>query len=156
LGTSIHRAPEQWPEQQGEIMADTNTDRLREGYDSFNRGDIAAVLELLDKDIEWHEPEWVIAPAGGTKHGRDQVLRDIFETTPENWDGFLVEPREVYEVGDTVIAEGAFKVQPKGGGTWLTVPFAHIWRFRNGKAISLRAYLDVKELRELSQLRKAA
>lgn len=133
-----------------------NEDLIRKGYDSFNRGDIPAVLELLDENIEWHEPEWVVAPVGGVKHGREQVLRDIFQTTPENWDGFLVEPRETYAAGDTVVAEGAFKAQPKGGGTWITVPFAHVWRIRDGKAVSLHAYMDVKELRELTELRKAA
>jgi ketosteroid isomerase-like protein len=137
-------------------MAESNVEALRKGYDSFNRGDIAAVLELLDENVDWSEPDWVIAPAGGVKHGREQVAREVFQATAENWDGFLVEPRETYAEGDTVIAEGAFKAQPKGGGTWITVPFAHVWRFRNGKVIGFHGYMDVKELRELSQLRKAA
>ncbi len=137
-------------------MAEKNVESLRKGYESFNRGDIPAVLDLLDEHVDWHEPDWVIASVGGTKHGREQVAREVFQTAAENWDGFVIEPREFHAAGETVIAEGAFKVQPKGGGAWLTVPFAHVWRFRNGRAVSLHAYTDVKELRELQELRKAA
>jgi ketosteroid isomerase-like protein len=137
-------------------MTESNVELIRKGYESFNRRDIPAVLELLDEHVDWHEPDWVIASVGGTKHGREQVAREVFQTAAENWDGFVIEPREFLTTGDTVIAEGAFKVQPKGGGTWLTVPFAHVWKFRDGRAVSLHAYTDVKELRELQELRKAA
>ena len=137
-------------------MAEKNVETLRKGYDSFNRGDVTAVLELLDEHVDWHEPDWVIAPVGGVKHGREQVAREIFQTAAENWDGFVIEPREIHSAGDTVIAEGAFKAQPKGGGTWITVPFAHVWKIRDGRAVSVHAYTDVKELRELQELRKAA
>jgi ketosteroid isomerase-like protein len=137
-------------------MAESNEDRIRKGYDNFNRGDIPAILELLDEQVDWHEPDWVIAPAGGVKHGREQVAREVFQTAAETWDGFLLEPRETYAAGDTVVAEGAFKAQPKGGGRWITVPFAHVWRFRDGKVVSLHGYMDVKELAELTELRKAA
>lgn len=30
---------------------------LQRGYEALNRGDLSVVLDLLDPDIEWHEPE---------------------------------------------------------------------------------------------------
>jgi SnoaL-like domain len=41
---------------------------LRAAYAAFNRGDIAAAVELLDPQIEWTEPAEF--PGGGTYHGQ--------------------------------------------------------------------------------------
>jgi ketosteroid isomerase-like protein len=37
-------------------VATANVDALRAGYEALNRGDLSAVLALLDPEIEWHEP----------------------------------------------------------------------------------------------------
>lgn len=41
---------------------------LRNAYDAFNRGDIAAAVASLDPDIAWHEPPEF--PGGGLYHTR--------------------------------------------------------------------------------------
>ena len=41
---------------------------LRAAYAAFNRGDIAAAVELLDPQIEWTEPAEFAG--GGTYHGQ--------------------------------------------------------------------------------------
>lgn len=137
-------------------MAQSNVDILRSGYERFNRQDLQAVVELFDENIEWQEPDWLYGPSPGTLHGRDAVLREVFQTVPEYWDRFQVEPREYYSAGDTVVAEGRFRAVPKGGTEWVDIPFAHVWHFRNGKAVSHRNYIDVTQLRELQAQRKAA
>ena len=38
-------------------MSQKNVDIIRGMYDAFARGDIPAVLEVLDPDIEWREAE---------------------------------------------------------------------------------------------------
>lgn len=45
-------------------MAEANVEALQRGYEALNRGDLSAVLELLDPDIEWQEPE--PSPDAGT------------------------------------------------------------------------------------------
>jgi ketosteroid isomerase-like protein len=137
-------------------MAESNKDIIREGYDAFNRQDIPGTLELFDENIEWTEPEMVYGPPGGTWHGRDEVLHKVFEPIAEHFDSFTLEPRELYGDGDTVVVVGSFKLRPKGVLQTLDVPFAHVWRLRNGKAVSMRNYVDVGELYERKELRRAA
>jgi uncharacterized protein len=137
-------------------MMATNIDILRKGYEDFNRGDLESLSMALDEHIEWTEPEWTYGPPGGTLHSRDDVVNKVFAGIPEGFDSFQLEPRAFYGDGDAVVAEGSFKVSPKGSGRTLDVPFAHVWRFRDGKAVSMRNYIDVKQLYELQAQRKAA
>jgi uncharacterized protein len=137
-------------------MAQSNVDLLRSGYERFNRQDLQAVTELFDENIEWQEPDWLYGPPATTLHGRDAVVREVFQTVPDYWDGFEIDPQELHDAGDTVVAEGRFRALPKGGTQWIEIPFAHVWRFRNGKAVSMHNYIDVKQLRELQAQPKAA
>jgi uncharacterized protein len=137
-------------------MAESNKDIVRGAYDAFNRQDILGTLELFDENIEWTEPEMVYGPPGGTVHGRDEVLHKVFEPIAEHFDSFTLEPRELYGDGDTVVVVGSFKLRPKGVLQILDVPFAHVWRLRNGRAVSMRNYVDVGELYERQELRRAA
>ena len=39
-----------------------------------------------------------------------------------------------------------FHLTPRGTGTEVEVPFAHVWTVHHGRIDSLRAYNDVREL----------
>ena len=84
-------------------MSQTNSDLVREACESFNHGDTSAVLERFAVDIEWREPDWLIE-RGGNFPGRDEVLPNVFETVPRNWDSFRLVPSDFIEAGDLVIA----------------------------------------------------
>ena len=137
-------------------MSESNKDIVRAGYEAFNRQDIPTVMGLFDENIEWTEPEFTYGPAGGVRHSRDEVLHEVFEPIGEYYDSFTLDPRELYGEGDTVIVVGSFKARPTGVAQTLDVPFAHVWRLRNGKAVSMRNYVDVGELYERKELRRAA
>ena len=133
-----------------------NIETIRSGYESFSRGDLLTVLELFADDIEWNEPEATYGTPTGTFRGKQEVL-SIFERIPEYNDSFSLETREFLGDGDTVVVTGLFRVSPKGSGRTAEVPFAHVWRLRDGKAVSHRAYTDVREIYALSsELRRAA
>ena len=133
-----------------------NIETIRSGYESFSRGDLPTVLELFADDIEWNEPEWTYGTPTGTFRGKQEVL-SIFEQIPEYNDSFSLEPWEFVGQGDTVVVTGVFRVSPKGSGRTAEVPFAHVWRLRDGKAVSHRGYTDVREIyAQSSELRRAA
>jgi uncharacterized protein len=89
-------------------------------------------------------------------HSRDDVLHKVFEPISELFDSFQLDPREFYGDGDTVVVVGSFKLRPKGVSETLDVPFAHVWRLLDGKAVSMRNYVDVGELYERQTLLRAA
>src|SRR5215210_3691761 len=57
-------------------------------------------------------------------NGLDAVF-EMFGELQEHWDDMSVVPDEFIEDGNTVVALGRVQVK---------VPFAHVWRIRDGKA----------------------
>ena len=69
---------------------------LRRAYEAFARNDLAAVLEVMDPDVEWDASD-AIAHIGVVR-GRDEVRRYLEELTGP-WEDFSLEPQEFIESG---------------------------------------------------------
>ena len=121
-------------------MAQQDVKVIRSGYESFNRKDIAAVLELYDPRIEWIEPGGGRSPAG-TYRGPQNVASEAFASVPQNFDDFRVEPEQFIDAVGHVVVVGRFRGKAKNGGT-LDAPFVHVYRMRNGKAVFFQNYVD--------------
>jgi ketosteroid isomerase-like protein len=51
-------------------MSQENVAQVRSGYEAFARGDVDAVLALLDPDIDWHPAiarSWVLKRCAGER-----------------------------------------------------------------------------------------
>ena len=65
-------------------MSDQENTQVVQGlYDSFNAGDITAVLAALSDDVEWVLPSISKIPFSGAKHGKDGVA-EFFGTMAEH------------------------------------------------------------------------
>jgi ketosteroid isomerase-like protein len=135
-------------------MPDSNLDLIRGGYQSFRRGDIDAVLDLYDKSIEWHEPDWTIGGLGGVFRGPEEVAEKVFKASQGVFEKVSVEPRYFCPDGENVFVQGEFLNRYKGRD--VSVPFLHVWTLRNGKVTMHRAYIDVGQLRRTIDLARAA
>ena len=114
---------------------------VRRSYEAFERGDMEAVVADMDEEIEWHQAQGL--PHGGTYRGLDAVRRAIFDPLDEDWwDGFRADPTEFIDAGDQVVVLGRYTGRAKATGRALDVPFAHVWTFRDGKAVRFRQFLD--------------
>jgi uncharacterized protein len=122
-------------------MASANVDTLERGYDALNRGDLSVVLELLDPDIEWHEP--APSPEAGAHRGRDSFER-FLQGWLESFDGFRVEPEQVVERGDELVAVVRQTGTGRGSGVQVETRLAHVWTVANGKAVRWEAVPDVE------------
>jgi ketosteroid isomerase-like protein len=60
----------------------------------------------------------------------------------DGWDGFSAVPSEFVEQGPTVIALGEYSGTYKATGKSFSAPFAHVWKFADGKVISYNQYTD--------------
>jgi ketosteroid isomerase-like protein len=126
-------------------LAAENIDTMRRAYDAFNRGDIDTVMDILEPNVEWHEPEVEGIPFAGTHRGSQQVAENVFQPALEHYENFQVVPEEFLDAGERVVALGRFKGSAKATGRTLDAPFAHVWALRNGKAVSFRNYTDTAQ-----------
>jgi ketosteroid isomerase-like protein len=120
--------------------ADDNVRLAQEGFDAFNRGDVDAVLAMLDPEVE------VFAsadfPNSGTFHGREGYLRWVGEWL-EAWDRFEIEVLEIEPVGDAhVISLVHQRGRGRGSGIEVTQDVAFMWEVQDARAVRLHLYPD--------------
>ena len=122
-------------------MASANVETLKRGYDALNHGDLSVVLELLDPDIEWHEP--APSPDAGAHRGRDSFER-FLRGWLESFDGFRVEPERVVERGDDLVAVVRQTGTGRASGLQVEAHLAHVWTGADGRAVRWEAVPDVE------------
>ena len=113
-------------------MGEGDVETLERGYAALNRGDLSVVLDLLDPDIEWHEPGW--SPEAGTHRGRDSFER-FFRGWLESFEQFRVEPERVVQRGDQLVAVVRQTGAGRTSGVRVETRLAHVWTIAGGKAV---------------------
>jgi uncharacterized protein len=116
----------------------TGVEVVQEAYDAFGRGDIPAVLGLLDENVDWRTPESV--PHGGDFQGREAV-GGFFAGIAERWDGFAVDFDQVVDGGETVVGIGRARGNLKGTGD-AEYGFTHVFTVQDGRVVRFREYVD--------------
>jgi ketosteroid isomerase-like protein len=123
----------------------SNSQTLRGMYDAFARGDVPTVLAGLDPDIVWNEAEGSAYASGSPYHGPQAVVQGVFMRLGNEWNGYQVKPDKFIDSGDTVVVLGRYAGTFKATGQQIHAPFAHVWTFRNGKAVSFQQYTDTAQ-----------
>src|SRR5262249_43945448 len=121
-------------------MSDT-LDVVRGFYAALGRGEVAAVLALLDPDIEWTEAER-FPYYGGTWHGPDAIVRGLLEPLGRDWTSFKVEADSFLAEGDEAVAFGNYVGTHARTKRSMTAPFAHRWAVRDGRITRFVQYTD--------------
>jgi ketosteroid isomerase-like protein len=114
-------------------MADQDVDTIRGAYEAFDRGDVPAVIGILDAGVEWHEPGGGKSPSG-TFNGPGAVASEVFEPIPATFDEYSAEPNEFSHEGDRVVVRGRFKGRNKSGAE-LDTGFEHVFEMSDGKVV---------------------
>jgi ketosteroid isomerase-like protein len=93
-------------------MSQENVERIRAGYDAFNRGDAAAWLDNFEPDAELRDiPN---APGQRFYRGHDG-LREWAESMMQAFANFRFEPQEVTEIGNFILV--AVRISARGLGS---------------------------------------
>lgn len=114
---------------------------MRAVYDAFNRRDFDGLADLLDHEVVFEEAE----PRGGrdpTRRGRDRLL----EYLSSWWDAWETVDWEVYEAreeGGRVLTLCNVRGRPRGTESEVERRMGHISRFREGRMLYSRSYVDV-------------
>jgi ketosteroid isomerase-like protein len=133
-------------------MSQENVEAFTRGYEAITRGDVEALLEELDADVEWHSA--VLALVGGEAtvyrghEGVREMLRDL-------WGAFAVlhaEYPETRDLGDCILAIGRIRARGRASGAEIESPLGYVTDFTGGKATQVRGYLDHGEALEAAGL----
>jgi uncharacterized protein len=130
-------------------LAATNNTRLIESfYTALGRGDVPAVLGLLDEQVQWTEAER-FPYYTGTWHGPQAVLNNLLKRLAADWDGFSAKADDFMIEGNRVVSFGTYAGTYKKTGKSMTSPFAHVWTVGDGKIKSFLMYTDTAKILEV-------
>lgn len=116
---------------------------VRRSYEAFSRGDLDGATAMMDEAIVWHQAQGL--PHGGTYEGLATVRASIFDPLDEEWwEDFDAVPSDILAGDDHVLVLGRYTGKAKATGRPLDIPFAHVWQFRNGKAIRFHQFTDTR------------
>jgi ketosteroid isomerase-like protein len=117
------------------------TDRLRTAYEGFGRGDIQAVLSVMDPDIEWDATDALAHT--GLYQGHDGVTEYI-QSLAGVWEEFTLNPEQFTESGDGahVMVLGNVTGRLAATGQDVEARFAHVLQLDAGQVTRLKVCLD--------------
>ncbi|MFL5865635.1 MAG: nuclear transport factor 2 family protein [Thermoleophilaceae bacterium] len=107
------------------------------GYEALNGGDIDAVVGLVHPEFAWTDPPDVVGARGGV--GRNDFALYL-RSFGQAWDEFRCEPEEFRIAGDALVVIVRESGRGKISGATVEHRLVHVWRFDNGRAVSLEAY----------------
>src|SRR4051794_5738306 len=119
---------------------------LGTAYEALGRGDSGPLLELIEADFEWVEPDLPGYPLAGDHRGPDGV-RAILTRLGVLLDGLVIEAHEVAEAGERETVSGVMRGRPSGAEEDWELPFAHVWELDDDeRLVCVRAYFDRSRL----------
>ena len=121
--------------------------QVKSFYEALGRGDVPAVLALLDPQIQWTEAER-FPYYSGTWIGPQAVLDNLLKRLAEDWSQFSAKASDFVVEGSRVVAFGAYSGTYKKTGKPMTAPFAHLWSVQNGMLTSFLMYTDTAKVLE--------
>ena len=113
------------------VRARTNIELVKKGYEAFTTGDIDAVMNLFDDNIEWVQPG--DSAISGTYHGKGELGQFISRLAEKST---TATPRRFLADGDTVVMLGETTADNE------TSEVAQVFTLRNGKTVRVQGYAD--------------
>ena len=133
------------------MSADANIKTIVGVYETFGRGDVAAILDAVTSDVDWSaEADPAVAPWHGVRHGRDAVATFFAEF------GATMEVEEFTPVSlaanDTdVLSVVRFRARSRATGKTAAMDLHHFFKFRDGKIAYYRGTEDTARTQAVLQ-----
>jgi ketosteroid isomerase-like protein len=130
-------------------MSEENVVKVERAYRHFNeKGKLPD--DFLDPEVVWHTPTDI--PESATLRGRDAANRHI-SGYARSFDDFRVDPREVLDRGDRVVASVILRGRIQGTSNEVELAGAQIFEIgAEGRAIEVREYRTKAEALEAAGL----
>ena len=124
-------------------MSQENMEIIRRGYESFNRGEIDALLQSYDPEVELYPG--VRTPDQDTRYSGRQGMKEFFRGATEAWETVTVEPKELIECGDNrILAIDRWQFFGRQG-IEIDVELPTLFSFRDGFIVRIDGFTDKSE-----------
>lgn len=124
-------------------MSAQDVERLRRGWEAWNRGAYEEAAGLFHPDVVYVDG-FVPDSVGQTYHGPEGVM-EAWARWSEPWEGITTELQEVVDRGERLVSIHRQRARAKGSGIDVDLRFAYVVTMRDGKIAHLRSYLDPDE-----------
>ncbi|MEA2214932.1 MAG: SnoaL-like domain [Solirubrobacteraceae bacterium] len=126
-------------------MSQQNVNIVRQLFDAFNRLDGNAMRDLWTVDAEWR-PAYI---GGGLLEGASfrghEGVPEFVELQSETWESVVVEPLEMRDLGDQVLAEVRLRAVGRASGVPVERITWNVFSLRDGKAATGVVYKGREE-----------
>ena len=131
-------------------MSEENVEVIRLGYEHFNRtGDVD--YSVLDPEVVYDVSRRTFDPL--VFHGHEGV-REFLTLSSEQWASRRLEPEELIDAGDKVVASVHLVAVGRQSGVETMARAAHVWTFREGKIVRLTVFQTMNEALEAAGVRE--
>ena len=120
-------------------MSRESVEIVRSAVDAWNRRDGALWTKYAAPDVEWM-PAGPAAVEGTVYRGYDEVVSGL-ESVWQSWDFVFFEESEIRDLDDTVLWLGRLKLRGAASHVELDQEFAVHFVLREGKLVSVHAFL---------------
>jgi ketosteroid isomerase-like protein len=120
-------------------MSQENVEIVRRAYGAYAQGDVETILDSLDPAVEIHDVAEIPDPQ--IHHGHEGFMQSQLKFA-EIFPDLRVEPVDVIDAGDRVVALAHAVGRDERTGTKIRQRVAAVWTMREGKGVLLVYYAD--------------
>jgi ketosteroid isomerase-like protein len=113
------------------------TETVLAAYDSFNRGEVEPMLDLMHPDIEWVPPPTSLEPH--SLHGVEAVREYL---APNFFESQTAEPLETIEHGNRLLVVAQVRARGRGSGIEIDQTAYHVLTIEDGRAVRFEVHVD--------------
>jgi ketosteroid isomerase-like protein len=124
-------------------MSQENVERCRAVIDAVARQDVTRLIELTDREVEWHS-RFAQLGEEGVYHGHDGLHRYVRDLA-DAWEFLRTEVDDFLAVGNVVVLVGRLRYRGKGSGVETEASAGYVTKFRDGRLVYMRAFRDPEE-----------
>ena len=133
-------------------MSQDKVEAFKRGLEAGNRGDVETLLEVLDPEVAWRSALHALLGGEATVYRGHDGVREMLGDLDEAFDEIHIEISEIRDLGEGLVAIGRTRARGKESGAETETPLALVTDVKNGKTISIRAFLDPKKALEAAGL----
>jgi ketosteroid isomerase-like protein len=119
-------------------MSLENVAVMRRMYEAWNSGDMAALAEVFDPEVEVR-PALSTFMASAVYRGHDGIAAWYAETN-EPWADLQAVPQRFIETGDRIVVVVGLQARVPGGRVDIDAEIAHVVTIRDGRIVRLDGY----------------